>query len=104
MYLGTSPRHSRRVALVLNLQTGHVSPQFHVKFDDLFETLRPSAGNAVPVSMWQTQTGFVQGKESGRPANRAKSPGEQQNDPAGGVIPPTERDPPDVLHDRGDDG
>lgn len=33
LYLGSSPRHSRRVALVLNLQTGHVSPQFHVLFE-----------------------------------------------------------------------
>ena len=39
IYLGTSPRHSRKVALVLNMMTGHVSPQFHVVFDDLFETL-----------------------------------------------------------------
>jgi hypothetical protein len=29
IYLGSSPRHSRKVALVLNLRTGHVSPQFH---------------------------------------------------------------------------
>jgi hypothetical protein len=56
MYLGTSPRHSRKVALVLNLQTGHVSPQFHVKFDDLFETLRPSAGNVVPTSLWSLRS------------------------------------------------
>ena len=30
IYVGISPRHSRKVALVLNLETGHVSPQFHV--------------------------------------------------------------------------
>jgi hypothetical protein len=35
LLLGFSPRHSRKVALVLNLQTGHVSPQFHCVFDDL---------------------------------------------------------------------
>ena len=58
IYLGTSPRHSRKVALVLNLKTGHVSPQFHVVFDDFFETLRPSAGNVLPKSEWQKITGF----------------------------------------------
>jgi hypothetical protein len=59
MYLGSSPRHSRKVSLVLNLETGHVSPQFHVISDDLFETLRPSAGNVTPKSLWQAATGFV---------------------------------------------
>ena len=62
VYLGTSPRHSRKVALVLNLQTGHVSPQFHCKFDDLCETLRPSAGNRRVRSLWQEKTGFFDEK------------------------------------------
>jgi hypothetical protein len=58
IYLGTSPRHSRKVALVLSLETGHVSPQFHVTFDDYFETLHPNSGNSPPVSHWQVRTGF----------------------------------------------
>jgi Reverse transcriptase (RNA-dependent DNA polymerase) len=58
IYVGISPRHSRKVALVLNLETGHVSPQFHVVIDDFFETLRPSAGNKVPKSNWQRKTGL----------------------------------------------
>jgi hypothetical protein len=29
--LGNSPTHARSVALVLNIETGLVSPQFHVK-------------------------------------------------------------------------
>ena len=59
IYLGSSPRHSRKVSLVLSLKTGHVSPQFHVKHDDLFETLRTSAGNILPESNWQKETGFI---------------------------------------------
>jgi hypothetical protein len=39
IYLGHSPRHARTVALVLNPRTGLTSPQFHVKIDDLFETI-----------------------------------------------------------------
>jgi hypothetical protein len=31
IYLGASPHHSRNVALVLNRDTGLVSPQFHVQ-------------------------------------------------------------------------
>ena len=38
--LGFSPRHARTVYLVLSLDTGLVSPQFHVKHDDFFETTR----------------------------------------------------------------
>ena len=53
------PRHSRSVALVLNLRTGHVLPQFHCQFDDICDTLRPSAGNALPLSKWQERAGFV---------------------------------------------
>ena len=39
VYLGPSPRHARSVALILNLETGMVSPQYHVRFDNLFETV-----------------------------------------------------------------
>ena len=38
-YLGYSHHHYQTVALVLNLNTGHVSPQFHVVFDDEFDTV-----------------------------------------------------------------
>ena len=37
--LGWSPRHASTVPLVLNLQTGSVSPQFHVVIDDWFTTV-----------------------------------------------------------------
>lgn len=39
VYLGHSPSHAGSVALVLNPRTGHVSPQYHVVFDDDFTTL-----------------------------------------------------------------
>jgi hypothetical protein len=38
-FLGFSRQHSSTVALVRNLHTGHVSPQYHVVFDDKFETV-----------------------------------------------------------------
>jgi Reverse transcriptase (RNA-dependent DNA polymerase)/GAG-pre-integrase domain len=67
LYLGASPQHSKRVALVLNLQTRHVSPQFHITFDDNFETIR--SGSLIPISQWQSKTGFRKGstKTSGAP-------------------------------------
>jgi len=49
-YLGHSNNHSHSVALVLNLATGHVSPQFHVVFDDKFETVNQ---DHLAASLWQ---------------------------------------------------
>ena len=39
MFLGFSPVHSSLVPLVLNIETGRITPQFHVVFDDRFETV-----------------------------------------------------------------
>jgi hypothetical protein len=60
--LGTSPRHAASVSLVLNLQTGLVSPQYHVTYDDFFETVRPTATNPPTISNWQSLAGFTQAK------------------------------------------
>jgi hypothetical protein len=38
--VGISPKHARSVHLILNPNTGLVSPQYHVKFDDLFQTVK----------------------------------------------------------------
>lgn len=56
IYLGPSPQHARSVGLVLSLVTGLVSPQFHVKYDDTFSTLRNSV---IPVSAWQQLAGIT---------------------------------------------
>ena len=58
IYLGRSPQHARSVALVLNLETGHVSPQFHVVFDPSFQTIKRSFGGKPPKSYWQDKCGF----------------------------------------------
>ena len=39
LFLGFSDLHSSLVPLVLNIATGHTSPQFHVIFDNKFETI-----------------------------------------------------------------
>jgi hypothetical protein len=36
LYIGPAPRCARNVSLVLSLDTGLVSPQFHVQHDDFF--------------------------------------------------------------------
>ena len=39
MYLGLSPSHSSTVSRILNLSTGHVSPQYHIVCDDHFSSV-----------------------------------------------------------------
>ena len=39
IYIGRSPLHASNVGLILNPRTGHVSPQFHVVYDDDFTTV-----------------------------------------------------------------
>eukprot|EP00804_Cyclotella_cryptica_P019457 CCRYP_006639-RB/>CCRYP_006639-RB protein AED:0.37 eAED:0.37 QI:0/0/0/1/0/0/2/0/99 len=39
IFVGFSPNHSSLVPLVLNPRTQHISPQFHVIFDDVFSTV-----------------------------------------------------------------
>jgi hypothetical protein len=42
-YMGSSSLHASTVGLIRNLRTNHISPQFHVVYDDLFETVHASA-------------------------------------------------------------
>jgi hypothetical protein len=50
VYLGHSPHHAQSVALVLNLSTGHVSPQFHLVFDNDFTTVNHLKLGTVPTN------------------------------------------------------
>ena len=42
MFMGLSPDHASTGPLVLNLDTGTITPQFHVVFDDWFITATTS--------------------------------------------------------------
>ena len=60
VYLGPSPNHARSIALVLNPRTGHVSPQFHVKFNNFFETVQAKAIDLdAPDPEWKYLSGFA---------------------------------------------
>ena len=39
VYLGLSPDHASNVGLIFNLKTRHVSPQYHVVYDDDFTSV-----------------------------------------------------------------
>jgi hypothetical protein len=48
IYVCHSPSHAGLVALIPNPQTGNVSPQFHVVFDDHFKTVTFMEKNEIP--------------------------------------------------------
>ena len=55
--LGPSPSHARNVSLVLNPDTGCVSPQYHCRFDDFFESV---GAQEVSISKtWQQLAGLA---------------------------------------------
>jgi len=61
LYLGPSPRHARSVALILSLDTGHVSPQYHVRFDDFFETVKEI--DKIVAYKWRQKCHFEKAEE-----------------------------------------
>jgi Reverse transcriptase (RNA-dependent DNA polymerase)/GAG-pre-integrase domain len=67
IYLGPSPHHAQSVGLLLSLRTGLVSPQFHVKYDDQFETVKHAKSSLLPNSEWQHKCGFVQAPQGDPP-------------------------------------
>ncbi len=48
IYVDGSPSHASNVALILNPRTEHISPQFHVVFDDDFTTVEYLRKMTVP--------------------------------------------------------
>ena len=58
IYLGPSATHARTFARVLNPATGHVSPQFHVSFDDPFITTNQGHTEGTEPSLWKALAGF----------------------------------------------
>ncbi len=57
--LGSSPSHARNVYLVLNLHMGCVSPQYHCRFDDFFQTVRHGRPDVSVPSAWQQLSGLT---------------------------------------------
>jgi hypothetical protein len=90
MYLGTSPRHARSVALVLSLVTGYVLPQFHLKFDDFFETVQDA--KSIPLSKWQVLARFITTKEK-RSQTTVSSQGDKPTSSSSGPPSQPEDDP-----------
>ena len=92
IYLGQSAQHARTVALVLNINTGLTSPQFHVRVDESFETMRRSFGNFPPAIHWQSKCGFSL-NEQGKPKRKVRmkpKASQKSTEPIIKEIPPLE--------------
>jgi hypothetical protein len=56
LYVGVSQRHSTTVGRVLNLNTGHISAQYHCVYDDTFSTVSCPFGNPFDVDTFSEET------------------------------------------------
>jgi hypothetical protein len=61
IHLGPSNEHARNVCLVLNPNTGLVSPQYHCRFDDFFESVRFQSPELSVPTTWQSLSRLTQG-------------------------------------------
>ena len=57
--LGPRPSHAQTVNLVLNLNTGLVSPQLYCHYDEFFETVSHSHHDTLMNANWKQLAGFV---------------------------------------------
>ena len=55
MYLGQSPHYGRKISLMLNLNTGLVSPWFHTEYDPTFGILQ----QVKIISSWLQKSGLT---------------------------------------------
>ncbi len=94
IYLGRSPQHGRNVALVMDRETGLVSPQFHVQYDPKFEVVKQTTFT----SNWQLRAGFVAQREKTvkfQDSNGAKPNPQNQTNHTGKNTPETSSSPMD---------
>ncbi len=54
LFLGFSERHSSQVPFDLNVETGKITPQYHVIFDNRFETVHSLPDNKALEKQWTT--------------------------------------------------
>jgi hypothetical protein len=102
IYLGRSPFHGRNVVLILDRTTGLVSPQFHVKLDPSFRTVKEDKFD----QLWQKKTGFLADrKESQVSKNTSKESiftKRPATEPEGASYLPTKKHKPENPQNDGD--
>lgn len=77
IYLGPSPHHARSVALVLNAETGRVGPEFHVRMDSKFHSVKNSTRQERPKIQWMRMAYFLKEQGAKKKSSNDKSQREQ---------------------------
>jgi len=52
-FVGCSPLHASNVGMIRNLNTGYVSPQFHVMYENFFEMVHSDEGSPPSAKVWE---------------------------------------------------
>ncbi len=60
IHLGPSNEHAQNVCLVLNLNTGLVSPKYHCRFDDFFESVKFQSPKLTVPTTWKSLSKLTQ--------------------------------------------
>jgi hypothetical protein len=97
--LGQSPSHACNVFLILNLHTGCVSPQFHCRFDDFFETVKHGGPDVSIPSVWQQLAGLVTAAQRPSMEFHDDSRNQFQHASQPDAVPTSTSDPPAVPND-----
>ena len=84
IYMGKSPYHARNVALVLDKDSGYVSPQFHVVCDSSYRTVREETKGG----KWRLRTGLAVRREP-RTSNKNNKDGATPVGPRRLTLTPT---------------
>ena len=99
LYLGNSPRHARTVSLVLNLTTGRISPQFHVKHDEFFETINTK--HDTTISKWKELAGLSKHHDNQQSkTDLPKTPAQQSVNPSMSI---PDQSLPNTIKDEAND-
>ena len=72
IFLGLSREHAQSVSLVLNPDTGLVSPQFHVTHDERFETVDMQLPAMKNIGKWQGETQIHQSRPQVAKSNKRR--------------------------------
>ena len=104
IYLGHSPQHARTVGLVLSLTTGLLSPQFHIKPDTTFHTLRKAFDGRFPTSKWQDKCHFLTEDDAKQSQQASTNPPVGTSASEGARSPVTDASGPEPEQDDRQEG
>jgi Reverse transcriptase (RNA-dependent DNA polymerase) len=97
-FVGFSPLHSENIGLVRNLASGYITPQYHIIFDDWFETVHAPEGP--PPRQWDEMTLYQRMYTVFDPDDRPPPLGPEWNPPQPPPDPPDQPPPPPPRQGR----